>query len=119
MTDSDTKGLKRVVQTPHKASFDVALAFSAGDRLTVEDRETEWEGWLWCVGADGIGSWVPAAYIERDGAHGVASRDYDATELTVAAGDVLTAHYEEAGWAWCTTATGENGWVPAECLAAE
>jgi hypothetical protein len=117
VTNRDTGGGCRVVQTPHEASFGQALVFRAGDGLMVEDRQTNWDGWLWCVGPDGVAGWAPAIYVDRDGSRGVANRDYDATELTVAAGEILTVHYEEAEWAWCTRSNGENGWAPAECLA--
>jgi uncharacterized protein YgiM (DUF1202 family) len=115
MSQTDA-GDEWTVRTPHVASFDVALAFAAGDVLTVEDRDTEWDGWLWCRDQAGVVGWTPAAYLARDGARGVALRDYDARELTVVAGETLTVHYEESGWAWCTRKSGESGWAPARCL---
>ena len=103
---------------PHQGRPGEALVFVAGDRLIVEDRETEWAGWLWCENAAGVAGWAPAAYVQRDGEQGVARRDYDATELTVAAGEKLTVHYEESEWVWCTRANGEKGWAPVANLSA-
>ena len=76
----------------------------------------QWRGWLWCVPADGPSGWVPSAFVRRDGASGVALRDYDASELTVKPGDVLEALEEESGWLRCLAADGAVGWVPLECV---
>jgi hypothetical protein len=54
-------------------------------------------------------------YLELRGDDGgVAQRDYDATELSVEAGDELAVLGEEGGWLWCASARGERGWVPVE-----
>jgi hypothetical protein len=59
---------------------------------------------------------VPERYVERRGEGATALRDYDATELTVRAGEMVTATTHEAGWRWCTNARGDSGWVPDEHL---
>ena len=94
-----------------------ALAFRAGEKLAVEDRETEWPGWLWCTGPDGRSSWGPAAYVRRTGDTATALRDYDAVELPVRAGEEVTAYEEASGWWWCIDGQGRSGWLPAENLA--
>ncbi|MDD3719209.1 MAG: SH3 domain-containing protein [Actinomycetota bacterium] len=100
----------------HKASYPEALVFAAGDVLEVEERETVWEGWIWCVKAGRVGAWVPEEYIERRGSRGTALRDYDSIELSVDPGDVLEACDEVAGWLWCADRDGRRGWVPRECV---
>jgi hypothetical protein len=35
-------------------------------------------------------------------------RDYNSVELSVHAGETLTVGFEESGWAWATTVTGEG-----------
>jgi hypothetical protein len=59
---------------------------------------------------------VPQAYVERQGDTGIALRAYDATELSVRAGETLVAGEEESGWIWCTNQEDQSGWVPAENL---
>jgi len=78
----------------------------------IEDRETEWSGWLWCTTDAGKTGWVPADYVKRHGHKGEAIRGYDATELTVSAGEELAILEEAASWYWCRAKDGGLGWVP-------
>ena len=63
---------------------------------------------MWCVADRGAAGWVPEAWLDA----GTLLRDYTARELTVRAGEVVTAAFTESGWAWGTNATGGSGWVP-------
>lgn len=87
-----------------------------GERLKFERRETEWEGWLWCTSSSGRSGWVPESWLDLEDETGVLRRDYDAVELTVTPGEVLTASQFESGWAWATRENGERGWVPLDRL---
>ena len=119
MTDGTDPGYAvwtgRVVSA-HESSLPDPLLITRGDELTVLERETEWEGWLWCANHTGDGGWMPQSYVRRDGARGTALRDYDATELTVRPGELLSILDEEGGWHWCCTADGRLGWVPTGCV---
>ena len=104
------------VLAAHRPSDQDPLIMSTGDELTVEDRVSEWQGWIWCTNQEGRSSWVPAAYVQRRERAGFALCDYDATELAVDAGEVLVLGKEESGWIWCTNQVGQSGWVPARNL---
>ena len=73
-----------------------------------ERRETECLGWIWCTNDGGKSARVPENWVEIEGDSRVMKRDYDATELSVGVGAVLTLEFEESGWAWATTVTGEG-----------
>ena len=89
------------------------LRFGVGEVMRWESRPTEWAGWLWCADAKGVTGWVPEAYVEKiDGSVCRGLRQYEATELTVGAGDELDVKFAESGWVWCETADGRKGWVP-------
>lgn len=90
------------------------IAFEAGDRLTLGQRDDQWPGWVWCTNTEGKSGWVPEAYV--DTMTGVAKRSYTARELALAVGDLLSLHYEEAGWYWATNQSGQSGWAPASHL---
>jgi uncharacterized protein YgiM (DUF1202 family) len=107
------------VRSSYESAYPDPLVLHAGDKLTVGDRESEWHGWLWCTVAGGKSGWVPERYVERNGHTGVALSDYDATELTVHAGQELVIGERESGWVWCTNQAGESGWVPVENLGCE
>ena len=127
-------GMTVFVTRAHAASSPDANRLRAGDRMIVGRRDTTWPEYVWCTAPDGREGWVPesllrsaeapgpAAAFGADGAApqpdagrvALALRDYDARELTVAAGVRLEAFEEAGGWLWCRTKEGEYGWVPME-----
>lgn len=106
----------RVVKTYHSAYPD-PLRLLAEDTVTIGEKESEWEDWLWCTDSSGKSGWIPESFIRREGDYGTMITDYDATELTVEEGQVLEVVGQEAGWYWCTTPDGQTGWVPHENVA--
>src|SRR5262245_34537700 len=99
----------------YQAQYDDPIVFRAGDRISIGENDTQWPAWAWCVGEDGRAGWVPELYVDR--ASGQALHDYDAHELTVAAGEELLVELFEGGWYLVSGAQGRRGWVPAEHLA--
>ena len=107
------------VVSDYTAAYPDPLFLSAGEELTTSEKESEWSGWLWCTNQNGKSGWVPEAYVERKGNMCLALCDYDATELSVRAGEKLIMSKEASGWIWCTNKEGQSGWVPAEHLSYE
>ena len=97
---------------PHTPDPGVALAVGQGERLRFERRPTEWEGWLWCTAEGDRTGWVPESWVAIDGDMCRMRRAYDATELSVAAGDELTGELSESGWVYARNDRGDAGWVP-------
>jgi hypothetical protein len=87
-----------------------------GTILTVTPRDSEWPGWLWCTTPDGTSGWVPDSFVRSNGERAVLLRDYDATELTVNVGQLISMIEDVSGWSWCRTAENELGWIPNDCL---
>ena len=92
------------------------IVLKIGDLVAVEDRPSEWAGWVWCTASDGKTGWVPAAYLNRTNNTARATRDYIATELAVQPDDELTLLDSESGWYWARNPQGQLGWVPVENL---
>jgi uncharacterized protein YgiM (DUF1202 family) len=109
-------GETRKVNSDYPSAYPDPLKLKVGDEVKVEDRESEWPGWLWCTDRTGNAGWIPGLYVERDGDTGTLRVDYDATELTVEAGDEVEVLGEQSGWAWCRKAGGEQGWLPLNVL---
>lgn len=106
----------RVIE-PHITSDPNPVRFRAGDVLGVGHRDQQWTSYVWCTDQAGRAGWVPDSYFRLTGPHeAVALRDYDATELTVARGDVLDVLDEAGGWYLCRSALGVSGWVPGDVV---
>lgn len=105
----------RVVKAYEGSSGD-SLVVREGERLAFERRETEFEGWIWCVNKLGEAGWVPEAWVALEGRFCVMRRDCDSTELTVEVGEELTGAFVESGWMWARKSDGQEGWVPLECV---
>jgi SH3-like domain-containing protein len=102
----------------HKSEFQIPLMAKKGEFVEGQERETEWEGWLWCCNSSGAHGWVPKAYLESTSKSGQFQflQDYNARELTVEAGKEVMVLDEGRGWAWVRTPLGEEGWIPLENL---
>ena len=111
--ESHHQELCRVI-TDYRSAYPDPIVLSVGDEVTVEDRKSEWSGWVWCTTAKGKSGWVPEKYIQRNDSSGIALRDYDAAELSVAEGEELKIIDEESGWLRCQHEDGRLGWVPME-----
>jgi len=102
----------------HKSEFHLPLIAEKGEIVEGQERETEWEGWLWCRNSSGVHGWVPKTHLESMSESGQFQflNDYTARELTVSKGQEVIALNEESGWVWARTTLGEEGWIPMENL---
>jgi len=98
----------------HKSEFQVPLIAKMGEIIEGEEKETEWEGWLWCRNNSGVHGWVPKIYLEPTPESGQYKflKDYNARELTVDEGQEVIVLDEESGWGWVRTPLGDEGWIP-------
>ncbi len=101
-----------VLITDHAPVHEEVLVAAAGERVRLGREDAEWPGWIWCVSAAGVGSWTPEPYLAREGAYARLLVDYEATELTAAAGERVTLDHEVNGWWWAANERGDRGWVP-------
>jgi uncharacterized protein YgiM (DUF1202 family) len=88
----------------------------AGEEVYVEQRQSDWPGWSWCVASSGNSAWVPDGYLVQNGQNAYLRMDYNPAELSVQAGEELIVCFEESGWALCQHPSGRSGWVPLEHL---
>ena len=102
--------------TSHAASYPNPLQARAGASLTCERSDSEWPGWIWCASARGRSGWVPESWLRIEAGTCTLLRDYDAVELSVSAGEILTGSVVAEGWLWATDQHGQSGWVPLDCL---
>jgi hypothetical protein len=98
----------------HKAEFNIPLIANKDEIVEGQERETEWEGWLWCRNSSGVHACVPKAYLKpaSESGHYQFVQDYNARELTIDEGQEVIVLNEESGWAWVRTPLGDEGWIP-------
>ncbi len=108
--------MKARVVKAYQSDYTEPWYMVVGERLQIGERDSDWEGWVWCTNSDGQSRWVPENFIEPHGDSCTALRDYESTELNVQIGEVLKMGETESGWTWCTKVDGQSGWVPLACL---
>ena len=107
-----TKFLVRVIED-YQAPYPDPIQTNAGDKVSVDlNKETDIDGWVWCMNHAGKSGWVPKTYIEINGNQGKMLQHYDAIELTIQAGDILKVYKEESGFYWVSNQAGQQGWIP-------
>jgi Variant SH3 domain len=106
--------LVRVI-SDYQAPFPDPIRVKAGEKVTVDlGKTTNIPGWVWCTSRAGKSGWVPKDYLELRDTKGLMKCDYDAIELTVHVGELLSAHKLESHFYWVTNEHGRHGWVPVE-----
>ncbi len=105
--------MKRIVVEAHKSNYPNPISFRKGDRLTIQNKDTEFKNWIWVTTEDGNQGWAPIQYLNIIGEKkAVARQNYTATELDTGVGDELILHYELNEWGWVEKKDGSCGWVP-------
>ncbi len=108
--------IRRVVGAACRRVYDAPISARAGDRGRITRRDGDAPGWVWVEHeVSGRVGWTPLVFLRRldRTARVVFTRDYDALELSVAAGEVVSAGETVDGWTWCEADDGDAGWVPA------
>jgi hypothetical protein len=103
----------------HQSEYTDPFLVKAGTILIAEDKESEWEGWVWCRTPNSIYKWYPKCYLKEiteKPSQFELLRDYDAKELPVQVGNKVIIQIEESSWAWVVKHDGEAGWIPLENL---
>ena len=97
----------------YQAPFPNPIQVNRGDMVTLDLRKkTNIPGWVWCFDESGRSGWVPDTYLEIQGTTGKLICNYDATELTVGVGEILTVHKEESEFYWVTSRNRQRGRIP-------
>jgi SH3-like domain-containing protein len=103
------------VMRSHITSDPDPVRFVTGDVLSIGHHDQQWRSYVWCTDQSGHAGWVPDSRLQMTDTHeAIALRDYDATELTVAKGELLDVLEEAGGWLRCRTSRGHEGWVPGD-----
>ncbi|MFX0032174.1 MAG: SH3 domain-containing protein [Candidatus Hodarchaeota archaeon] len=98
----------------YKTPFPDPIILKKGERVSIEDRECDWPGWVWAINKSTKSGWVPRSYIKIHKGYAEMAKDYNATELTASIGEEFLIEKEESGWVWVSSKMGKSGWIPLE-----
>ena len=109
--------ISKVIKS-HAAESPITLNIKRGDTIEGQEKDTKWEGWLWCRNKADVHGWVPKSFLKPlpDAGNFEVLQDYTSRELTIQEGNEVMILSEESGWAWTRTPLGEEGWIPLENL---
>jgi hypothetical protein len=103
----------RVIKA-YESPYPDPIAFREGEEVRVGQEfkgDPDWKDWVWCEGNNGNKAWVPKQYINIDGTKGIFTRDYNAMELSVQVGEVLSVYEIVNGFGMSEKTSGVRGWV--------
>lgn len=109
--------MHRVLIADHQIPKRAPLKLTAGDIVTVGERDTEWPAFVFVTALHGTG-WVPSRHIDMAEATATMRTAYDTRELPASRGETveLIRDDPESGWSWCRNADGCEGWIPHRSL---
>ena len=105
----------------HRPQYADPIGVSAGETVRVHREDEGYPGWWWCTASDGREGWVPLEVLQGRvvaGARAHLLADYDASDLAVTVGELVSIERETRGWAYVRNSAGRRGWVPATHLRA-
>lgn len=105
--------MKVQVTSSYRKPYENPISVRANDQVIPDfSKESDIEGWVWCIAQDGRSGWTPRAWLVQTHGQWRVTRDFNAVELTVEVGEVLVVSDEESGFYWETKQNGQSGWVP-------
>jgi hypothetical protein len=108
--------MKCLILQPYQREFDPAPRVAQCGVVEFEKLDPRNPAWFFGRDAEGIAGFFPVAWFEVTGSTATAKRDYDATELTVRAGDAVQVLERHGRWARVEREDGTSGWIPEESL---
>ena len=102
------------VTEDYQAPFPDPIQAKEGKTVTLDlQKEMPIDGWIWCTHLSGKSGWVPESYIDVENEiTGRMRCDYDAIELTIHKGEVLTVQKTESDFYWARNGKEQEGWIP-------
>jgi hypothetical protein len=101
---------------PYRVQYPDPIVLRPGDVVHLGERDSEYPGWIWGTSPQGRGGWIPEEFLKVFGETGTAIREYNAREVDLDEGDIVSVIEELLGWA--LVSKGDLvGWVPLSHLA--
>ncbi len=115
--------MKYIVKKEYTSDNNDPIVLKKGDLVFLGDKSNDngpWPNWIYCT-SDRTKKcgWTPVQILQQKGDTAIATEDYDAIEMTVRVGDILSGDRILNGWVWCIRASDNSqAWVPLNCVEA-
>jgi SH3-like domain-containing protein len=105
------------VTRDYKAQYQSPISVAARESVQLGERDDEYPEWQWCRSDAGREGWMPVSLLVPTApGQAMVTEDYDATELSVIAGETVQIKRRIGQWARVINASGAIGWVPEDVL---
>lgn len=118
----ELSGKRYRVIVDYQSPYPDPIIFHQGETVQVGKEFTndpDWKDWIWCEGEHDNKAWVPKQYLKTEAGSGVFLTDYNARELSVTVGEVITVYEIVNGFGMAEKQNGERGWVPLKNMQSE
>ncbi|MBN2601381.1 MAG: hypothetical protein JXR87_05275, partial [Candidatus Marinimicrobia bacterium] len=103
-----------VIKT-YQSPYPNPVIFNKGDSVIIGKEFhdiPDWKDWVWCKYKTGCRAWIPKQYLVISGNLGILNRDYNARELSVEPGEIISIFEIINGFGMAEKSDGDKGWVP-------
>jgi len=93
------------------------IHFEAGEMITLGGRDSEYPEFLWAKDEHGREGWVhQSKFLVTSDKKAVTTAQYNAIELSIRAGELVSAEEALGDWSWCRSSDDRTGWLPNHIL---
>lgn len=101
----------------YTAKYSNPIRFESGEVIMLNGRDPEFPEFLWATDEQGREGWVhQSKFLLTSEKKAVTTAHYDAAELSVRSGELVSAEEALGDWSCCSNSKGQTGWLPNHLL---
>ena len=101
----------------YTAKYSNPIRFESGEVIMLNGRDPEFPEFLWATDEQGREGWVhQSKFLLTSEKKAVTTAQYDAAELSVRSGELVSAEEALGDWSCCSNSEGQTGWLPNHLL---
>ena len=101
----------------YTAKYSNPIRFKSGEVIMLGGRAPEFPEFLWATDEQGREGWVhQSKFLLTSEKKAVTTAHYDAAELSVRSGELVSAEEALGDWSCCSNSEGQTGWLPNHLL---
>ena len=101
----------------YTAKYSNPIRFESGEVIMLGGRDAEFPEFLWATDEQGREGWVhQSKFLLTSEKKAVTTAHYNAAELSVRSGELVSAEEALGDWSCCSNSEGQKGWLPNHLL---